>query len=350
MKTFRRKGKPVRKSFEVLAAPGFFEIALKATPQEIEKAGAAERKEELKKSSDPQTVRVSRFADLPVEHFEKIGESTFSEVFMNKETETVFKVLPLTAHKEYKKVQHTKIDHFLKEVLVMEKMNRSESSVRIHRWWVVEDVYPKGLVDKCRKWAKSNQEIAENAIPLKNNSSGVFGVIEMEHGGRELAALEKEGVDKETAEQIIEGIKKCVASLNEMEVEHRDMHESNVLLKKEKDGRVAVKAIDYSLSRASWSGEGAGSVAVRLFTKDTLTFETGRVLYTDIDKEVPWLFSGTDGQPHREVYKKMDLCYAGTDRWRKKGDSNYFWLIYLTDWVKKITTEKKTPASEKDLE
>ncbi|KAI5190590.1 serine/threonine-protein kinase haspin [Nematocida sp. AWRm77] len=347
MRTFRRRGRPGRRSFGVLAAPDVHDFSLDICARDL----LLERK--LGHAFGDSTVPAERstvvtylsFKDLPVKSMKKLGESTFSEIFVSTEAgrETLFKIVPLTVKKEYKRVQHTKVPHFIKEALVMEKMNASPHSVKLLNWWVVTGSYPASLMSACRAWAVQNVQEAENITPQKNNSSGMFGVIEMEYGGVELSKLEFGVLTPEQISQIISGIRSSVHHMNALGVEHRDLHESNVLVLQEKG--FSVRVIDYSLSRVLWHGSSSESVEVK-YAEDSLTYTTGEVLYTDIDKELPWVFEGTDGAPHREVYKKMNAVQTGADRWRHKGESNYFWMLYLINWVNAQHT-KSIPSGHK---
>ncbi|KAI5190422.1 serine/threonine-protein kinase haspin [Nematocida minor] len=283
---------------------------------------------------DAQEKKWSSFSCLPVSKLEKLGESTFSEIFMDRETKHVYKIVPLTTEKEYKRVQHTKLDHFIKECLIMKLMNASKYSAELYTWHLINKPYPETLLQESRRWWSKNLEIAENVIPQKNNSSGLFGVIVMEYGGCELEKLQWAQMSRNDVASIGYEIKKCTLDMKRLRVEHRDLHESNILVKKNSNGQYKIKVIDYSLAHAVQADEGSGaSVEIVQNSKNSVGYRTGATLYTDIDKEVSWLFEGDDGQPHREVYRKMDKHYRGSDRWRKSGPSNSFWMEYLMKWM-----------------
>lgn len=339
MRTFRRKGRPVRRSLGVLAAPEVVDFSLEACAKEVPLSNAPDPAkapiQPVVAAPSTTTVPYRTFAALPVDTMKKLGESTFSEIFVSGATNSLFKVIPLADKKEYKRVQHTKTAHFIKEAMIMERMNASPYSAKLLQWSIVTGTYPKSLIQACKDWAAEHPNEAENVIPQKNNSSGVFGVIEMEYGGVELAKVDFAALTAEHRAQIISGIRKAVVQMNQLGVEHRDMHESNLLVLQDAQGKYSVRTIDYSLSRASWNGTAAVSVNVIQQTPQAVVVAAGRTLYTDIDDGMGWLFEGTDGEPHREVYRKMDAAYTGPNRWEQKGDSNYFWLLYLIDWISK---------------
>jgi len=338
MKTFRKKYRPARRSLGVLAAPRIFDMPLDIAQKHV--MAECKTEKEDKKYAQHTHIQFAQFSTIPIENIHKLAESTFSDIFVNVVTDTVLKIVPLTAKKEYKKVQHTKIDHFIKEAHIMERMNASKHSVKMLQWCIVLEWYPAALIEKCRAWAKDNRDEAENIIPQKNNSSGIFGIIEMEKGGTELSKIKPEELSTEDTLKIMHELAQCVHELNKLGVEHRDMHESNILVKKEENSEYTVKMIDYSLSRAEWHGNGDESVTIHDVSDTELIYSTGSVLYTDIDKELSWLFTATDGQPHREVYKKMNTAYTGAQRWREKGNSNRLWLEYLMGWINNKTSKK----------
>lgn len=282
----------------------------------------------------------SSFSCVPVRNMKKVGESTFSEIFIDRTTMVVYKIVPLTKEKVYKRVQHTKIDHFIKECLIMEKMNRSRYSTKIYRWHLINRSYPEDLLNESKRWLKNNSEVAENIIPQKNNSSGLFGVIVMEYGGCELEKVNWKKVSKSEVFSILNEIEKCINDMDRLSVEHRDLHESNVLVDRTEDGGFKVKIIDYSLSQAVLSaGSDESSVEIVNMERDSVVYKVGSVLYTDIDKEIPWLLKEVDDQPHRKVYEMMDRAYLGRNRWRRTGRSNEFWKNYLISWIKKKIEE-----------
>lgn len=396
IRTFRSRSKPVRRSLGVLAAPEVFTIPQRETDTQKEKDEIAEeekregRKSENRKitawdkrrktregidrsirfagvdnivwKEDADIIEIDKrieadiieidgrmdvsyvsaekkawlpFSCIPGERLEKVGESTFSEIFIDREKGEVYKIVPLvTKDKTYKRVQHTKIDHFIKECLIMEIMNKSKYSAKIFKWHLVEGVYPASILKESKRWHRKNIKIAENVIPQKNNSSGLFGVIVMEYGGTELEKLDWKSITHRDIEYIREGIQRCIEDMNNLKVEHRDLHESNILVERAEDGGYSVKAIDYSLSHAVVSpGEDTLSVDVLEIDREYTLYRTGSILYTDIDKELPWLFEGDDGQPHRSVYHRMNKEYTGHNRWRSNGKSNDFWMEYLMQWI-----------------
>ncbi|KAI5156715.1 serine/threonine-protein kinase haspin [Nematocida parisii] len=276
------------------------------------------------------------FSFLPITRWEKLGESTFCEIYIDKKTQRVYKVVPITMKKNYVKVQHTMVDHFIKECLVMERMNCSEYSTKIYAWYMVNSRYPRELIEISRDWARRNKNQAENIIPQANNSSGLFGVIEMEYGGRELEKLDWSLMTHRDVNMIEDELRKCFYVMNELQVEHRDLHQSNVLVKKNSNGEYSVKTIDYSLARAVIRKEDgdSGSITILQTNSKGIIYKAGPILYTNIDKDLSWLFEGdASTDPHRSIYKKMNRTYTGSNRWRNPGPSNTFWMNYLRTWM-----------------
>ncbi|KAH9386851.1 serine/threonine-protein kinase haspin [Nematocida major] len=379
IRTFKSRGKPPRRSIGTLAAPEVFSFpAEEARPAgsdlrapsegEVKKVpvsmhSAAELSMQLpggsfisgrysggfmnsdysiEEASNVKKKPWRRFSCIPAHKLEKLGESTFSEIFINRETMRVYKIVPLTQNKSYARVQHTRITQFVKECLIMERMNMSPHSTKIFAWHLVRSPYTSFLVSASKKWAEKNAELAENMTPQKNNSSGFFGVIEMEHGGRELEKLDWASLTREDVVLIGRELEMAVRDMEGLRVEHRDMHQSNVLVDR-RGGKYAVKVIDYSLSYAETRGDLAEAYSVDILedTKEALVYREGSVLYTDLDEETPWLLGeNSDGEPHREVYRKIGKEHAGSNRWRQRGPSNAFWMHYLLKWME-AAIEKK---------
>lgn len=335
IKTFKRRSRTGRKSIGVIAAPKAEEEKYLYLPRKAEKRVSVIEKEEEVRDRKIEVKEWSRFSELPLKRMEKIGESTFSEIYIDREKELVYKIVPLTLSKEYKKVVHTKLPYFIKESLIMERMNKSLFSVKIKKWCIISERYPDELIKASKRWGEKNREAAENIIPQWNNSSGMFGVIEMEYGGEELSKLNMVSLTKDNVFEIMNGICMCIKEMDNLGIEHRDLHESNILVSQDKEKNVyTVKAIDYTLSRMEWAGDGDDSVSIIQCTEDRIEYKVGKILYIDIDKELPWIFEEAyDGQPHRKVYAQMNRLQKGIDRWREKGNSNAYWKNYLLQWM-----------------
>ncbi|OAG31245.1 serine/threonine-protein kinase haspin [Nematocida displodere] len=355
MKTFQRRGRLGRRSIGVLPAPRIFGLApgtvFGFSDDENEEPCRKKRKLSLLPpplpspvplpsdvpSHVPIHVPLTPFSHLPLTRVVKLGESTFSEIFIDRETNRVYKIVPLTEDRVYKKITHTKTPLFIKECLIMERMNTISASVEIFRWWIVSGTYPQRLQRCCKQWAYENT--SENITPQRNNSSGMFGVIEMEHGGCELDRVDWSTMGKEEVASILKSLEDFVAGIDGQGIEHRDMHESNVLVKKDQKGKYVIKVIDYSLSRMPGYGTPAESVTITESTGKALAYHPGAVLYTDLDKEAPWLFEEEeDEEPHNAVYRAVSAHYTGADRWRGTGNSNLLWHQYLVSWIKARTS------------
>lgn len=341
MKTFKAKRKPPRQSIGVIEAlpaadllPSGFQIE-----KGLHNKYAYDLQHKMKqrgKEEKKETLSFKTFRCLPLQRLKKLGESTFSEIFLDAEQEQVYKIMPLTEKKEYKRVQHTKVQLFIKECLVMQKMNASKYSARMYNWFLVRDRYPDSLMDICDDWAEENK--AENLRPRKNNSSGMFGVILMEYAGAELANMDFSKLTQDDVSKITQQLKEFMHDMDVLNVEHRDMHESNILIARNPDG-YKIRVIDYSLAQMGWPRGTEESVAVLCRTKKGLKYTVGETLYTDLDTETPWLFSNTAPRTHTEIYSRMNMAYWGNDRWRKKGISNLLWVDYLIQWMHRKKSE-----------
>lgn len=227
------------------------------------------------------------FRDMPRE-VRKIGEATFSEVFVHNEK--VYKIVPLG--------EDTSLAAFEKEARIFRIVSREEGVCRLLDAFVLAGRYPE---EYLRAWDEFGEE--ENERPCRYTESQEYGVLVMEEGGESLETHRFESLEE--VDRFLRDVVSAVANLErKYEFEHRDMHWGNVLIR---NGRIGL--IDFSLSRLM---DGASTV------------------YTDLN-ESSWLFEGNgcvDAQ--FSVYRGMrDAC---SRKWAEFTPmSNVLWLRYLAD-------------------
>ncbi|KAI5180217.1 serine/threonine-protein kinase haspin [Nematocida sp. AWRm80] len=277
------------------------------------------------KYSKVEYLKYNTFGILPITS-KKIAESTYCDIF--REQNRIFKIVPLRINKSYKKVEHMEISAFLKECLVMKRMNICKYTSKIHKYTIVNDRYTPQMIKECKRYREEN--IFYNQIPQKNNSSGLFGVIEMEYSGIELSKLDFTSITEKSIQSIKDSLRMAIKYLDLLNIEHRDLHESNVLVLED-----TVRIIDYSLSRIEYTNEEKGlNITIN---KDSIEYSVGGTLYTDLDIELAEILNSNDSTidtDHRRIYIQMSKeCPERVDRWKYHLKSNSLWLNYLLDWI-----------------
>jgi Haspin like kinase domain len=285
--------------------------------------------------ADGREMEVRAFREMEALRMEKIGESTFSEIFKNRESGHVYKIIPIG--REAWALPHTPMEEFIAECEVMRILGGVEEVIGVREAYMVRGEYPEKMLREWRKYKRKKRGV--NEIPSGTNTSGLFGVVVMEDGGTELEKCRLKRGEK------IKLLLELASTIQRLErlfgFEHRDMHQSNVLVRRSKE-RVSFKIIDFSISRIDapslWfstspqkrrSSLEVREEAVKIMKMESkrILFKTGPVIYNDLDKS-RWIFEG-GAEMQYEVYRRMDQEYSGERRWRMRGRSNDMWLAYL---------------------
>lgn len=239
-------------------------------------------------TQNTESLRRMSFDDLPKE-VRKIGEATFSEVFVH--SSSVYKIIPLGGSEG-----QTSLSSFLREVQIFRTISKEEGVCGLKDAFIVVGKYTP---EYLKAW--DDYGVEENERPCKYREEQEYGVLEMEDGGRSLETSNFASLFE--IDRFIRSVVRVVANLeNKYEFEHRDLHWGNVLIK---DGEANL--IDFSLSRLR---------------------RGDRVMYSDLDKK-QWLFEG-DGSVdvQFDIYREMlRLCSGSWSTFTPM--TNVLWLGYL---------------------
>jgi serine/threonine-protein kinase haspin len=248
-------------------------------------------------------LRTVSFEELPKD-VRKIGEATFSEVFMSGDL--VYKIVPLGEGL-------TTMESFVNEAVICRSISEEEGVCKAVDSFIARGRYTDAYL---QAWDEYGHE--ENERPCKYGEEQEYGVIVMEDGGTALESYEFNDLGE--TEEFIRALVKITADLEQRyEFEHRDLHWGNILVK---DGEIRI--IDFSLSR--------------MRTGDA-------VLYSDLNSK-PWLFEGDEEEDRQfSVYKEMRrLC---SECWLLHTPmSNVLWLRYVIDKVCRKKRGAKTRLSK----
>lgn len=252
--------------------------------------------------------------NLSKENVSKKAESTYSDVFFIQRGGEidVLKIIRLEVKNEDKSFTPLplKKESLLHEIKITKAVNGQKGFVQTKNILLYKGKYPSLLLDAWELFIKK-----ENKNPSKYaTEETLFVVFVFQHEGIELELFHFEN-----EEEICFLVLNILEALSESErlcFEHRDMHVSNILVKK-KNGKISASLIDFSFS------------AMKL---------GGFFIYKDLSS-FPFLFTGTES--HHSVYRKMKKENKG-NWFLELPKTNIFWLKYLLKWLNKKTTKGRT--------
>lgn len=321
-------------------------LGLKLNLREKEVGGERERiYSEGREHSSLHKLSIKEFRGQKYNRLTKIGESTFSEIFKDREKNEIYKIIPLSDTPLDHDIPHTPVLSYVREVTVMKRLSGVRECIKIKDAYILRGEYPHALLEEWKRYRRS--EGGENAIPSRCNTSLLFGVIVMEDGGEELEKFEFLN-GAEIIKFFFELLRVILYLEKAYGFEHRDLHESNILLRRRGSGSgevIGFKIIDFSISRV-----GSGSVqecgkgcGVMSYVSDRVLFFSinCQVIFSDLDSEENrWIFEGDEGvSVQYGVYKEMERrCGEGDcarcGRWKGMGESNGLWIGYLMGRVR----------------
>ncbi|EOB14520.1 Serine/threonine-protein kinase haspin [Nosema bombycis CQ1] len=269
---------------------------------------------------------------------EKIGEATFSEVFLA--SRLVYKIISL-GNKE----NQTPYDVFIREVFIQQCLKKNKGICFIHEALLVKGKYTHNFLKAWDKYGK-----VENPRPDKYKTNQRFGVIKMKKGP---VPLEKIDFKNFNLFRFIRTLSKILCDLEDkFEFEHRDLHWGNILI-----GPQSVMIIDFTLSRLKVNIQ--NDDALKNKTTERIGNESlvhgehslnasinGKIVFNDLSK-YKWLFEGDASVDEQfEIYRKMrDACKGNWAAFNPC--SNFYWVDYL---ARKVKTEIEKYRSLKDEE
>ncbi|KAM0688627.1 hypothetical protein COBT_000104, partial [Conglomerata obtusa] len=168
------------------------------------------------------------FRNLPNQDIKKVGEATFSEVFLVNNQ--IYKIMQLTTMKN----NVSSVNDFLKECYINKVLSKERGIIQMNDCMIVHGCYPMPYI---KAW--SEYVGGENVRPRGNN---LYGVIVMEEGGIDLEKFEFESLY-----EVDYFYREVVTTLNRLErkfnFEHRDLHWGNILINRNKNNNKVLKNI-----------------------------------------------------------------------------------------------------------
>uniref|UniRef100_A0A0N5C8R2 non-specific serine/threonine protein kinase n=1 Tax=Strongyloides papillosus TaxID=174720 RepID=A0A0N5C8R2_STREA len=229
--------------------------------------------------------KVQSFRKLFPPKIVKIGEGSFGEVYCGRNSDNkniIYKVTPFEPDSKKVTTINGTILKGCREI-TMEYMVTNELSklnymstyscdnfVKLYKCTIVNGMYPKILLDAWKAYKRNNGAFNDDPTVYRNSVKH-FLVFELEDAGIELEKYFN--LTKPQAYSIIFQLIHCLRIAEEVyQFEHRDLHESNILIQdvdenanieykynlheyRLKSFGVKVKIIDYTLSRMSLKNE-----------------------------------------------------------------------------------------------
>lgn len=237
-------------------------------------------------------IRRKSFTDICPRKVTKLGESSFSEVFICDDL--IYKIIPLSSsNSEYT------FEDFCRECYVQHVLSNEAGVCCMNTAFCVEGKYPASFLEAWRIYELKHG--SENMNILNYGKKQRYGVIVMENGGTDLEHYEfRRRADlKSFISQILEVLNRLE---DKFEFEHRDLHWGNILI----NDKMRVKIIDFSISR----------INLRYLS------------YTNLNNK-PWLFEGDEKVDEQfGIYKILrSRCNGNWSFYNPK--SNLLWVGYL---------------------
>jgi serine/threonine-protein kinase haspin len=278
----------------------------------------------------------SFFTDKKVKSVNKLGEGTFAEVFgytSGTGKSLAIKIIPIEGSLCYNNEPQTTFQDVLTEMVIMKELSLlgekysqenmtmgyfTENFIQIEELALCKGEYPDLLLESWDTYTKTHR--TENDRPDKFPSEQLYVLMATENAGTAL-----EDYTFSSVEEALSVIRQIAGALAvgeaALELEHRDLHMSNVLVRKTNEtsflfllkGKTfcvqshGVKAtiVDYTLSRMR-QGE--------------------CVSFNDLE-HLPWLFEG-EGDIQFNVYREMKKnTNSHWDQFHPY--TNVLWLAYL---------------------
>ncbi|OIR56699.1 MAG: haspin family serine/threonine kinase [Amphiamblys sp. WSBS2006] len=236
---------------------------------------------------------------------EKIAESTYAEVFRvaDKTGTSVLKVVRLegaSTDRSFTPMGLSTRD-IVHEIQVSSAVSGRKGFIQTKKIGLYRGEYPSLLLRKWEEFEKKENKHPEHYA----HPDQVFVVFVFEDGGVELERFSFQS--EAELQEVFESVLSTLAGGEEICFEHRDMHVSNILVRRE-HGRLLCSLIDFSLS-ALFQG------------KEFVSSDLGGM---------DFLFSGTE--EHHRVYREMRASTGG--EWsRHVPATNVLWLEYLHRWL-----------------
>ncbi|KAM0673543.1 Serine/threonine-protein kinase haspin [Gurleya vavrai] len=300
-------------------------------------------------------IRSMHFKHLPKNNIKKIGEASFSEVFLIDNL--VYKIIPFT--------DNLTTNDFYKECYINNILKEEKDCIKLIDYLIVHGCYPT-----VYQKAWEDFEGGENKRPRGNH---FYGVLILEKGGVDLEKFKFKGLKE--VDYFLKEILRILYNLeNKLEFEHRDLHWGNLLIERIENNdlnqsndifKKEIKNHEENNNDKIWEmknndlGSENDEIVFKPFKIKLIDFSLSRlnfdkkIVYTNLDNK-KWLFEGDeDVDLQFGIYKKIK---AENNEWSAfNPNSNFYWFEYLikkveekvgknvvSDYFKKLTNSEKT--------
>uniref|UniRef100_A0A0N4ZUZ6 non-specific serine/threonine protein kinase n=1 Tax=Parastrongyloides trichosuri TaxID=131310 RepID=A0A0N4ZUZ6_PARTI len=291
--------------------------------------------EEMKEGMDQTEIKT--FDEIFPRKVKKIGEGSFGEVYRNKNENIVYKVMPFEPDIK----TETKIgDEPLKkcyEIFVEYMITKSLSDLRssiegykcvnfvnFYNTHIIQEKYSERLI---KAWKKYPKDKTYNISPEKyTDDIHNFVVFELEFGGIELEKYVFK-CEEEAYSLIIQLIHCLFIAENKFQFEHRDLHESNILIQETKKD----KNLSYMCNGIKYKIRSYG-IRIKLIDYTLSRMKLNENYFVDLEEDSSLFENAEKANDHRYVYAQMREATNGD--WESYcSRTNLLWVIYN---VKKI--------------
>ncbi|CAI8047888.1 Serine/threonine-protein kinase haspin [Geodia barretti] len=271
------------------------------------------------------------FTQQMVESVHKLGEGTFSEVFgcvSDTGTQLAVKVIPIEGDQLYNDERQTTYEEVLTEMVITKELSQleaqenashfTENFLQIHRVTLAQGEYPVFLLKSWDSYAKTH--VVENDRPDSFPAEQLYVVMAVENAGSAVESYQFSSVEE--AVSVVGQVAGALAvGETALEMEHRDLHLSNILVRKTKQ-----KSFTFRLDNQGFSLPSHGVKATVVDYTLSRVKQDECVSYHDLE-QLPWLFEGR-GDLQFDVYRDMRKITGG--QWEKYHPStNVMWLAFL---------------------
>jgi serine/threonine-protein kinase haspin len=271
-------------------------------------------------------ISFEKYFDLLNPH-SKIGEATYSDVYLCNQPKTAVKVIPIGQEDQsnyksaYLELRTTKI--------LQDK--RLIGYIKMYDCKIVKGIYSTKML---KLWDRYDEQFeSENVDPKNYGNDQLYLVLSMEYAGKDLEHS-KIGSSLELTSIFCQIILSLAMGEHLLHFEHRDLHWGNVLIKKCNQS----KRIKYNLFDKEFELETCGvEITLIDFTLSRLIEPSSGenlIVYNDLEKD-PELFTGLGalkdgGDLQFDIYRWMRKALRSN--WKSEcSRTNIFWIYYMME-------------------
>ncbi|KAI3378631.1 hypothetical protein SNEBB_006079 [Seison nebaliae] len=262
---------------------------------------------------------------------EKIGEGSYGEVFFSNNQ--VMKILPIngvdpTTLFAFPSIEKVLIELMVNKRLEMLKDNSNfycNSFITLERAEIVSGYFPNRLLAAWNRFKKTNPKDAINTVPGIDKDQQYL-TIYFEHGGVELEKF-KFDVVEEAYSLIAQTALSLAAAEQFCQFEHRDLHQSNILIQKSSTSGNEKK---FKINNETYMLECCAGIKVNIidYTLSRITLENHQKIFHDLADETG-MFEESPCSAQLEAYQQTRKFLS--NKWASyEPKTNVIWLQYVT--------------------